>query len=124
MEPDALNEAGNILSGIIDSRDPYDKVAIVLKLIPIESFDEAFRFFSSGDQKKILRSLDNAGKVCSIETCMVVYEFLRKNDLMRFLKTSTQLPEEILTVFQKYAAKNPRKISNYLFDTWLQGKDD
>lgn len=124
MDPDALNEAGSILSEIIDSRDPHDKVAIILKIIPIESFDEAFRFFSPEDQKKILRALDNAGRVCSIETCMVVYEFIRKNDLMRFLKTSTQLPEEIVTVFQKYTAKNPRKISNLLYKTWLEGKDD
>ena len=124
MDSDILKEAGSILSGIIDSRDRYLKVAIVLKMIPIESFDEAFRFFSNEDQQKILQSLDKPGKICSIESCMVVYEFLRKNDLMRFLKTSTQLPEEILAVFQKYAAKHPRKISGLLYDTWLKGKGE
>jgi len=124
MEPDVLLEANIILSNIIESSDPYEKVTIILKIIPIECFDEAFRFFSEKDQKIILECLDKPTKVFSIETAMVTQEFIRLNNLMRYLKTGTQHPEEILRAFQKYTSRNPRKISNMLYETWLKERKE
>lgn len=119
MEPDILKKAGQIVGGIIESRDPYQKIAILLKVIPIECFDEAFRFFHPSDRKKITKALETKVCVNSVETKLIVQEFIRKNDLDRFLKTATRAPEETLAAFQKFSGKNPRKIGQMMEDTWL-----
>jgi stalled ribosome rescue protein Dom34 len=120
MDSEIIRHAGAILCDIIESKDAYDKIATILKVIPIESFDEAFRFFTGDDQKKLLDAMEKTIKINSIETLMIVDEFIRKNDLQRYLKTTTMNFEETLQAFQKYSSKHPRQISMMLAQTWLE----
>jgi hypothetical protein len=119
MNPDILKKASDILSNMIEAKDSFEKIAVILKVIPIDCFDEAFRFFDTDDQQMILEALETEIRINSIETMMVVEEFIKLNDLGRFLKANTVGIEETLTAFQKYAGKNPRKISQMLVQTWL-----
>jgi hypothetical protein len=119
MNRNVLNQAGKILADVVDAKDPYEKVAIILKVIPIESFDEAFRFFDALEQRDILDAMEVKISVNSVETLMVVSEFVKKADLHRFLKTSTASSEETFSAFQKFAGKNPRRISSLLKAIWL-----
>ena len=117
-----LNELNGILSGIIQSRDAYEKISIILKIVPLESFDETFRYFPRRDQEKILEAMDIPVKLNSIDTIMIVKEFIEHNDLKRFLKSSTNMPDEVVSSFQRYAGEHPRKISELLRSTWLKKK--
>jgi hypothetical protein len=117
-----LNELNGILSDIIESKDAYEKISIILKVVPLESFEETFRYFSKRDQERILEAMDIPVKLNSIETIMIVREFIEHNDLIRFLKTSTNLPDEVVSAFQRYAGEHPRKISEMLRTTWLKKK--
>ncbi|MCE1245098.1 MAG: hypothetical protein LWY06_00470 [Firmicutes bacterium] len=117
-----LNELNGILSGIIDSRDAFEKIAIILKIIPLESFEETFRYFPKRDQEQILEAMDIPIKLNAIDTVMIVREFVDKSDLTRFLKLKTNMPDEIVSSFQKYAGEHPRKISELLRSTWLKKK--
>lgn len=119
MDPDILKEASNIVSDLIKGKDAYEKIAIVLKVIPLESFDEAFRFFTTTDRELIQKSLERKVSVNSVETKLVVEEFIKRNNLLRYLKTTTLSSEETFAAFQKFAGKNPRKVSQMLEATWL-----
>jgi len=119
MEPDVLKMAGNILSEMLNDMDPYEKISVILKMVPIESFDEVFRFFSEEDQKSLLEALELETHVSSIETTMLLNEFIKRNELEALLNVSSLKPDEIKVAFQKYAGKNPRKVSMMLRETWL-----
>lgn len=122
MEEDIIKKADDIIDRIVESSSGHEKIAMVLRVMPTECFDEAFRYFSREDQKKILQALEekSSSEVNTVESMIVVREFITRNNLDRYLKTTTLSTEEALQAFQRYAAKHPRQISKFLSETWLE----
>lgn len=119
MEPNIFSQARDIVSNLVQSKSPQEKIALVLKAMPVESFDDAFRSFSTNDRQEILEAMETPARVGSFESVIIINQFVEKNGLFRFLKTVTRDPLEIMAAFQKYAAEHPRKIGELLEKTWL-----
>ncbi len=121
MEEDIVKKADEIIFAMVSSKDPFEKAALVLKVVPLSVFDDVFKHFPDEHKKKILHFMHKNFDlgVNSIPVVISLNEFVEKSRLNRRIKVDGLGVDEKIQAFNRYVLDHPKHISKLIQEVWL-----